>query len=355
MKGMMGRHQCHVWRGSSFDVGFQHGRALRRQIIAEAHAALRQFAGQHGRSVARTLDFVVAAYEPLFRDRVPRAIEEIKGLAKGAGLSYAHAFFAATRDGLRLPRRREAACTSLVCGKGTTVGDKVLMGQTKDTTAPLTRYHITRIAYDSGQRVIGLNYAGWFTHLALTSDGLALVGNALYAASPRGETAPFSLLKRLVVEKQSVQEVLDGIRGLVFENSCVQIGDATGHLVCIENVAGHQQVRDVSGRAFGHANSVLSARLRKYEDRILGSPSSPLRQKNVQRLLDSHVGRLSPKIARRILADHTDFPLSICRHRSAQDPIVTTAAFLANLTDREVEIAIGHPCVAPFQKYTMGF
>ena len=32
-------------------------------------------------------------------DHAPMALDEIRGLARGSGLSYPHAFFAATRDG----------------------------------------------------------------------------------------------------------------------------------------------------------------------------------------------------------------------------------------------------------------
>ena len=54
---------------------------------------------------------------------------------------------------------------------------------------------------------------------------------------------------------------------------------------------------------------------------------------------------------KQILADHADFPLSVCRHFASEDALVTTAAFVADLSTLEMHIAIGNPCVAPFQTY----
>ncbi len=87
------------------------------------------------------------------------------------------------------------------------------------------------------------------------------------------------------------------------------------------------------------------------ENAVLDSPSSPLRQINMQRLLQSKRGSISVDDLKRFTPDHTNFLLSICRHNSDPDPLWTTAAFVADLTGRELHVAIGKPCVAPFTRY----
>jgi hypothetical protein len=216
---------------------------------------------------------------------------------------------------------------------------------------PLSRYRIMRIEYTDSYPRIVLNYPGWLMHFGLSARGLACTGNSLCARQPSVETMPLTFLRRLAMEKDSVDEVLDVARGMAFDNGCTILGDATGHFVCIESVAGKNDIRDVSGQAFCHANSVLCEHLRPYEDAELEYQSSPLRQTHMQRLLDAKRGSLTVEDLKRFTADHAHFPLSVCRHRSERDPTWTTAAFIADLTERALHIAIGNPCVAPFVKY----
>jgi isopenicillin-N N-acyltransferase-like protein len=282
---------------------------------------------------------------------LPQVLEEIRGIGDGAGLSYAHTFFAAVQDGMPLSVEKRASCTAFSCGRGTTAFNNILLGQTKDTNAPLDRYRIMHIAYNSGRRILLLNYPGWIANICVTSDGLSFAGNSIYGERPPNDTVPFSFLKRMVMEKSSVSQVLDAIDNLTFENSCFLIGDSTGHLVCLEHLAGLRSLHDVTHQAFGHANSVLSLELKKYESATTVSCSSALRQRNIEKLLDRARGSITVESMKHILADHADFPLSICRHIAECDPNVTTAAFVANLTNLTMDIAIGNPCVAEFRSY----
>ena len=195
-----------------------------------------------------------------------------------------------------------------------------------------------------------MNYPGWIANISITSDGLAFTGNSLYAPSPDGASAPSSFLKRLIMEKRSTQEVLDAVRGMSFNNGCLLVGDRSGHMVCMELVAGRIAVRDVSGQAFGHANDVLIQDVKKFET-ASQSASSPLRQANIDRILREDAGQVSTGLLKEAFRNHKDYPLSICRHPSARDTATTNAAFIADLNSLEMHIAIGNPCVAPFVKY----
>ncbi|MEO6907164.1 MAG: C45 family autoproteolytic acyltransferase/hydrolase, partial [Abditibacteriaceae bacterium] len=177
------QHKVHHWSGSPFEIGLRHGRALCAQIRSEYEPALREFAQCCRQSEGQVLDGLVRHLEPIFQQYVPHAVEEIQGLAQGSELSFPQAFFAATRDGLAFPSQNDIAlddgeCTAVVCGKGTTQNGEVLIGQTKDTCAPLERYHIMRLDYSDGRRSIVLNYPGWCANIGLTSHGLCFTGNS---------------------------------------------------------------------------------------------------------------------------------------------------------------------------------
>jgi len=358
--GKRGTHHLYTWKETPFEIGFQHGKALRTEIVREAGTAaggivLKELARQRGTSEEKALDDVVSMYEPLYREYTPRALEEIQGIARGSGLGYPYAFFAATRNGMKVPAAKADECTAVACGKSTTAGEKVFIGQNKDTDAPLDRYRIMRLAYDSGERMILLNYAGWIGNIGMTSHGMSFTGNSIYAQEPSEQSYPFSLLKRMILEKRSVQELLDSMPKLPLENGSLLIGDSTGHLVSLESAGGRTVVQDISNRAFGHANSLLCGEIKDRELPALVSACSPVRQQTVDRSLNARRGALNVDDIQTIFADHTNFPLSICRHPLEDNATSTTASFIANLTDLEIDIAIGNPCTAEFRRYDMDF
>lgn len=344
--GRVGRHFVYDFHGTPAEVGFQHGQALRTEIVTEARRSAESLARRTGKTVEAAVAVVLSRYEGLYRDHMPNVLEEVRGMAEGAQISYPFAFWAAFHDGMKTE-----SCTAVVCSGKASEGGQVLIGQTKDTGAALERFRILRIAYRGGRSMVVLNYPGWMGNLSLTSDGLAFTGNSLYAAPNPGNATPASFLKRLIMERRSVERVIDEIRGMSFHNSCILIADRGGHTVCLELASGHVDVRDVSGTAFGHANSILSSSLRQFERR--GPASSSHRQKRVDQLVRQYSGSISVDTMKRMFRDHDGLPMSICRHPATQDPQRTNAAFVAEPAAGRMHIAIGNPCVSEFKTYVV--
>lgn len=73
-----GPYIMYDFRGSPYQIGFEHGEILRDEILTEAAHALRLHSRQHRSSAAAFLDWVVDTYEPVFEKYVPAAIEEIR-------------------------------------------------------------------------------------------------------------------------------------------------------------------------------------------------------------------------------------------------------------------------------------
>jgi hypothetical protein len=126
--GQTASHLVYSWSGTPFDIAFQHGRTLRREIIAETKGAIAVFAQNRGWTEARALKFALSEWEPLFERLTPRAIEETKGIAAGGGFDYPWTFFVAVQGGTKVTPLGAGACTAFACGKVTTQGGKVLLG-----------------------------------------------------------------------------------------------------------------------------------------------------------------------------------------------------------------------------------
>ncbi len=342
---------CHDWRGTAYDIGVQHGKALARQIVAEFQPTLDAIVARCGTDASAFLERYAQVYEPQFRRHAPRAIDEIRGLADGSGLDWPRAFFAATRDGAKLADTNRESCTAFYCAAQTTADGHVLIGQTKDTGAPLDRYHVMRRSYDDGLTVLTLNYPGWIANIGLNSHGVGCTGNSLYARPADLDTVPYSLMRYLIAEAASVHAIRRAIDELPMENGCMTIADAAGDAICVESVAGRRDCRNIAGLAFGHANTVLCPELAAQQNDAQVTVSSHCRQRNMQRLLDAGRGRLDVAAMRSILTDHSDYPRSICLHPVPGSDIVTTAALVCDCTAATVDIVIGQPCRSAFVRY----
>lgn len=339
------------WSGSARAIGKQHGAALAREIRAELDPSLQQAAKESGQSPVACARQVWRKYRGLFAEHTPSAIEEIEGIAEGAGLPLEVAFYGATRDLLQLPQQSEG-CTAVVCGNRRSTSGLPLIGQTKDTSSPLDRYKLMLLSYDSGLRAISLGYPGWIGNISLNNHGLAWTGNSLYAPAPTGLLQPGSLLKRIFLESKTVEEALRRTQGMRFGNSCFCLADRTGRAVCIEWVEGTRDLIEIGDGIYGHANDILGGSRAKNQSASL-SPSSTQRQIRINQLLAQAPEKVSADDFERWFRDHQHSPHSVCRHPQLAEKESTTAAFIANLATLEFRVVVGPPCKQPFRTFSM--
>lgn len=284
-------------------------------------------------------------YSNDFAKRTPSAIEEIEGIAEGSKLPLEVAFFASTRD--LLPQGD--GCTAVVCGASRSASGMPLIGQTKDTAAPLDRYKLMVLHYASGLRAVTLGYAGWVGNMSLNIHGLAWTGNSLYAPEPTGRMHPGSLLKRIFLESATVAEVLERSEGMRVGNACFCLADRTGRGICMEWVDGERDLIEVGDRLYGHANDILG-RFRNKDRSHRELPGSTQRQKRISELLLATTTKISPEDFEKWFRDHQHSPHSICSHPSGPGTQSTTAAYVADLSRLEFRVVIGPPCQ---QKFTI--
>lgn len=333
------------FRGPAFEIGKQHGRALSLEIRADVIPFVKWIASRRHLELDAVAPWLITRYEGLFRERMPAVLEEVRGIAEGARLSYANAFVAALRDLMDAD-----GCTAVACCDENDP-KRPLIGQTRDSAGSPNRFRVMRFQYDSGRSMVLLNYPGWVANTGLTSDGVSFAAFSLLADSPEKPTAPGSFFKRLVLDARSTEDVIKGISGLTFPNGGYLIGDRSGHAVCIEMVAGEVSIRDISGKSFVHTNGIFDSQLRMFERSREMDASSELRQASMQRIFSERGGRVSVESLKEAFRDHAEFPLSICRHQSSFDNWMTNAAFVADLAALEIHIAIGNPCVSAFECY----
>ena len=287
-------------------------------------------------------------YRGEFARRVPSSIDEIEGIAEGSGLPLEIAFFAATRHLLPLGH----GCTAVLCDASRSASGMPIIGQTKDTAAPLNRYQLMELRYDSGLCAVALGYPGWIGNMSLNSHGLAWTGNSLYAAEPSGSVQPASLMKRIFLESATVSEALERSEGLRLGNCCFGVADRSGRAVFLEWVGGECDVIEARTGLLGHANGILG-RFRDRDRSVIESPGSAPRQQRIDALLSDVREEVTVSHFKTWFRDHHDAAYSICGHTSSRRVFPTTAAYIADLDSLELHVVIGPPCQGRFRSFRM--
>jgi isopenicillin-N N-acyltransferase-like protein len=99
-----------------------------------------------------------------------------------------------------------------------------------------------------------------------------------------------------------------------------------------------------------HANHYASPPMRRFEDDRNDIGGSVIRHNRAMRLLRENHGRLSPALFQKLLADHANYPASICKHGPET---VTAFSIIIDLGQLRAWIGRGRPCETVFTEHTL--
>jgi isopenicillin-N N-acyltransferase-like protein len=343
-----------VASGSPFEMGRQHGAAAREIIHRFLAFNLRGAGVPARRSRAEVLERV-RFFEPLFREHCPALLEEVRGLAEGAGLSYEEALLLQIRGEVNAVP--EGGCTAFaISGRGTATG-QVLIGQNSDVDAEMETFGIVlHLKPDSGAEILMWTFAGLLGYHGVNGHGVAHFANSL-AGGPRWRRGlPHYPLKRLFYAGRTISgclELLD--RYPVCSSGNYVLAGAGGEILDVELTPEGYGTLDDGGEGFiVHANHFLSPRFATPETDAASLPDSCNRQRRLREQITAEFGDLSVPHLQRFLADHDGYPGSICRHLHESDTVGKTAASLiAEPEAGRLHVCRGNPCEGTWRTYTL--
>jgi len=336
-------------RGRPFEIGKQFGGLARVRVLLHLSNQKASMAELRPENPTWWQE-EVAKYLPAYEELAPHFVEEMHGLAQGAGVAFEEVLLLNVRGEAMtsLNPRPAGACTSFGCSGAVTLDGHPILGQTKDTPTISKDLYVVAAMYQQGRPdLLQMPYAGEFGVFGLSSSGMSVFGNALYVRSgrPSGEL-PLSLFRRLVLEADSVDEVIALVegRGIIGVGS-LTVGDRTGRVVAIENTDhGHAVVEAVDG-VLAHANHINDPALVEFEEYDEPERSTSVhRQRRLAKQLEAERGRLTAPLAMRCLMDHDGYPDSICRHGTPGRDFQTTAAVVVEPTFGRLYAIRGLPC-----------
>jgi len=342
--------QLIVAEGSPYERGVTIGRAMAGSA-ARSVAFNRRYLEAHGLD-RDALEAILAPYLEASRDSLPHLVEQIRGMADGAGLPFLDLFFANAFEEVYgivelttpspIPLER---CTDVVLR----APGRTLLGHTEqwyagDEGTPVVVLDVP----DDGPALLAPVVAGSLPLNGINEHGAAFGAMSLSARDER-VGVPRSLVARDVQDARDRDDAIAratraGRAGGYAYLAAFPGGDA----FVIETTATSQAVLEITA----HTNHALDPALAEVAH--AASPGSRSRLARAQTLAASAAPTLDGM--RAILADHGAEGQDICVHPDpAQGDEGSTILFamICEPETRSLWVAPGHACTAPLEAFSI--
>jgi isopenicillin-N N-acyltransferase-like protein len=292
-----------------------------------------------------------AALEGSLGERWPELVEELDGMAAGAGQDLRDLIAVNARTEL-LAGTGRAECSVI----GSLRGSDVSVAQTWDWHPDLAPARVVwTVNFPDGAWFSTATEAGILAKLGLNSHGLACALNFLACSADGGtDGVPIHLLLRLLLERakdaSQAIELLCGER--TSASSAVTVAYAAGldaELLAVElSPGGATVVRPDAHGWLIHTNHFLSPPARGVDREPLAGPGSHLRRDRLSALVRDGVAPLEA------LGSHLPAQEPVCRHTEFdagapwEDRLATLLTIEIDPGAHKFNLAAGPACSAPF-------
>lgn len=361
-----GRYREIRVRGTPHEMGRQIGEAAREEMRAFAEVALARV--NLTMKVSRERALLIAARSAEFATRyAPHMMDELRGMAEGSGLGLDELMVLQVRN--QLAPDPEAGCTSLsVSETGASLVGGNIVAQNWDNDPGLDPFTIVLTRQpDDKPALMNITQAGLIAYIGLSDAGIGVCLNTLPAPA-REVGVPHYFTVRGIYESASLDAAVAAVRRAeraIPANIMLATPQGPADLeVTLDQVNVIRPTEATSGRRTSgpgprqlvtHANHCLHPELTSINDRFPDLIQSRARQRRIDELT-SETATLDVSSIQRILADHHDFPRSICRHPNGDATTghwQTTISVIIEPSRRLMHVSRGTPCNHPYETYTL--
>ena len=287
----------------------------------------------------------------------PHLLEEIRGIAEGAGVAFADILALNVRTeimGSGIARRPPAECTAFAALPEATSDGHVLIGQNWDWNPRMCETVVVLdVERDDGPDYVTVVEAGLLAKSGMNSAGVGLVTNALISLQDVGAPGlPYHVLLRAILDAETLLEAIEVVtRDRRASSANYLIAHRDGSAVDLEAAPGdgdRVSSLPVTQGVLAHANHYVCAPVGVADAMPAHTPDTLDRLERAQRLLADAGGRIDRSLVQGVLRDHAGDPGGICRHVDPASPeherSVTVASVVLDLTSAQLWLADGAPC-----------
>ena len=341
--------------GSPFELGRQHGEACREQVHSFLEHSY-QTIGEHKNQDRETLRMRAESFVPSIKEFIPDAIEEMRGIAAGANVSFAEVVLLNVRTELTLGNAGLSdGCSSLGFLTSRTDNESTIIAQNQDVGDWMKDVGVVlRVAPRGKPAFIMFTWAGVIGYPGFNEHGVAFVQNQLYTEGWRVGVSHYPL-KRRILECRNLAEVLDIMYSTTFSSAGNYLMvDGENRLVDAEIAAPHGVgVIEATDDTLAHTNNIRSPELEQFDMFHDQLPDSAPRCARADQLVAS-VQRASANDVMRMMSDHEGYPHSICRHNDGTpESIETVASYVMEPQQGRLNVSYGNPCESGYTAYNL--
>jgi isopenicillin-N N-acyltransferase-like protein len=362
--------------GGARERGRQYGEQARERVrrsIEAYDAVFDHYAGWRWADVRRGAGRFAEPIEAF----APRYLEEIRGIAEGAGVDFEDILGINVRTEVMFAAKARAAaaqadgdgerpdgCSAFAVLPSASAHGHTLIGQNWDWLLhSFDTVVVLEAAQDEGPDFVTVVEAGLLAKTGMNSSGIGLTTNALITDRDRGEPGvPYHLVLRGILDAENVSDAYATIqRGVRSSSANYLVASVDGIAVDIESAPGDFSrlfLQFPSDGVLLHTNHFVSPAFDATDVSLWVMPDSPFRLERLRTSVRGAGPKLSIEVFESVLADHANYPSGICCHPDARlDPFdrgATVASVLMDLDRRRMWIADGHPCTSPYRELDYG-
>lgn len=344
--------RCIELSGSSYDIGFGHGKQLQKYIVGFLNDDLAQINKLRSQPIDKSeLEKHIHLYQEEIAMFCPELMEEIKGLAKGAGISI--------KEAVLLQIRRELIGTKsfTLVGDCSSFGIKQdqqqVSGQTIDLNGDMTNLgFVYKIKQDSEKLpdILMYSFAGLLGYMGMNSFGLSVLINMVVSDDWKVGIPPY-LLVRKFLNCKTIEECIEIAEKIPRASSRSFTISDQNRQITLELTGSDYRV--IKGDYLLHTNHYLHEELKKQESMNIFSYNSSVQR---LKLLEEKITKtkLSLEHIKTVFADHSLYPVGICAHNRSNIHLNETVASIVMYPKEGLMYAAkGKGCKGVYQKYQL--
>jgi isopenicillin-N N-acyltransferase-like protein len=340
----------------------ERGRQYGQQAASRIALGVEHYATQLARSSCDwpTIRGLVHDYLPKIEAFEPAYVEEMRGIAEGAGLDFeAVVLLNARTEILKLAQRRpppDDGCTGIVALPEATQSRRVIHAQNWDWKVECAETAVVlSIRRDDGPDLLTFTEAGGLARSGFNAAGIAITANYLESDRDYRQTGvPLALIRRKVLESEHLALAMRAVYATPKSAANNMIVSHAGGVAIDFECAPDEtfQVHPERGLLV-HANHWVSpVALAKLKDTgIANTPCTLYRDLRVRGLLAPQIGTLTRDAVKAALFDDFAAPWSVCRppRETVNGTMTATVAMIV------MEPALGIMEVAPLPALSRRF
>lgn len=337
--------------GTARERGRQIGEQLRMQILTNYKNQVAFYKNSENYDYTNWEE-MAARYVPMMEKWTPEVLEEMYGMAEGAGIEFKKILALTTAYEKSFARDQISdKCTSFFASGKATKDGKTVIGQTNDEKYTEWLYQLDAVIHhkENGKEVMTYTHPGVPAYMGISNRGLAVLWTYIDNGIT-GNGVPTNAIIRHLLNCETIEEAVTFLQKVPHDiPNQFGLADSKGNLVCVECFPNKVYVTRKEDY-FVHTNHNVYA---PEEAECTCGKTTWDRYEVMEQQLKDNYGKIDVEMAKNFLKCHDRFPNSICVHPCPERPWnKTLAAMVYELDEGKMHIAFGNPCEMEYHTYT---